>query len=68
MEYTVYGTFDDSFDNEWEIRGLTESEARKEANDRATGPEKVFVGFYRRSNSQIGYLNRDGHSPNGKAW
>lgn len=68
MEYTVYKIKADDIDREWEIPGLNESGAAEEAASRADGNGQVFVEFFRASDGQVGYLNRDGHGPVGRAW
>ncbi|MFA5016275.1 MAG: hypothetical protein WC504_01925 [Methylobacter sp.] len=49
---------------EWEISGLSEKQATKQAKEEAeANPDlQIFVVF------SGGYLNVDGHSPVGKAW
>ncbi len=51
--------------------GSTTSERRARQIARAQaqiGAGQVYITWYRASDGQHGYLNRDGHSPIGKAW
>jgi hypothetical protein len=52
-----------------EEHGFSESAAEKLADELAKDEENhVFVSFYRSSDGQHGYLNRDGHAITGKRW
>lgn len=62
MKYTV------EINEDRRVEGLTEKEAIETAEEYASEGGMVFVTWFRRSDGQKGYLNRDGHSPNGLAW
>jgi len=70
MNYTVEITFEGMTTDE--ITGLTKAQAIKTAKIKAaeSGEEyQVFVSFFRPSDGQRGYLNRDGnHEITGTAW
>jgi hypothetical protein len=69
-KYTVYGVSKEAGDNEFTSPKMTEKKAVKLAKEWAEDEEMyyVFIGYYDGDSKLAGYLNNDGHSPNGKAW
>ena len=63
MKYTVEIKNKDSH-----IPDLTEKEAIEQAKLYAEDGDEVFITWFRESDGQHGYLNRDGHGITGQAW
>lgn len=68
MEYTVEIREDEMALESSFIPGLTAEETEEQAELYAAEGSQVFVTWFRGSDDQHGYLNRDGHGPVGKAW
>ena len=62
MKYTVEINHDQT------INGLTKKEAIQQAKLYAEDGDHVIISWFRASDGQHGYLNRDGHAVSGKPW
>ena len=56
--------------DKFEEHGLTEKEAARVAErmSREDDGNNVYVSWFRASDGQCGYLNRDGHDTTGERW
>jgi len=68
MKYTVELHTENDYPQEVQtVKG--EAKARKLAHESARVLNgQVYVTWFRATDEQKGYLNRDGHNPVGKAW
>ncbi len=57
-----------SINDDQTIANLTETEAREQADLYAADGDAVTISWYRESDGQHGFLNRDGHGVTGKIW
>lgn len=62
MKYTV------EINEDSMINDLNEKEAIEQAELYSADGKQVFITWFRESDGQHGYLNRDGHNPVGKSW
>lgn len=67
MKYTVFAV-NEKGRRLWEYDDLDINEATVYADDSISNDHQIFIEWFRSVDGQSGYLNRDGHSPVGKAW